>query len=145
MHTTTRTFPPLGDVSPSRKQLAGTEIAVLSDAERAEQIRACAGDATVGPWGFGPSHIPCHSLPDDLKRARIAQKLSLEEVAARMGVSVEFVTHIEGSQGADMRLTTLRRYLMAIGAALTFTISNQYDASARAASRPALNAHVHTS
>lgn len=49
MHTTTRTFPPIGAVSPIRRQLTSTEIALLSDAECTEQTRARADDATVGP------------------------------------------------------------------------------------------------
>lgn len=65
----------------------------------------------------------CYALIEDLSRHRRTQGLSLAQVADRMGISVESAAALERSAGTDMNLSTLRRYALAIGAALTLSVS----------------------
>lgn len=75
----------------------------------------------------------CYALVNDLKARRIAQGLTIEEVSERMGIAPESVRGLEGSRGTDMRLTTLRRYALAVGAVVAFTVG-PFDATNEASS-----------
>lgn len=61
-------------------------------------------------------------LAEALVARRLATGLSQTEVAARMGTSQSAVARLE-SGGADVRLSTLERYAEAIGATLSFDLS----------------------
>lgn len=62
-------------------------------------------------------------LIEDLKKFRQASGLTAEQVAERMGWSVEdYTRHVEGYYGNEMRLSTLRRYCLALGVNVKFTI-----------------------
>ncbi|HWW53496.1 MAG TPA: helix-turn-helix transcriptional regulator [Acidimicrobiales bacterium] len=54
------------------------------------------------------------ALAADLVNVRLAKGLSQTEVAARMGTSQSAVARLE-SGDADVRLSTLERYAMAVG------------------------------
>lgn len=55
------------------------------------------------------------TLLDDLVKMRKAKALSQDDVAARMEISQSAVARIESGE-RDPRLSTLRRYAMAVGA-----------------------------
>lgn len=59
----------------------------------------------------------------DLKKFRENSGLTVEQVAERMGWFVDdYLSHVEGYQGNEMRLSTLRRYSLALGVNVKFSI-----------------------
>lgn len=62
-----------------------------------------------------------HRLVESLIRLRRASGLTQQDVAERMGVTQSAVARIETSQ-RDPRLSTLRRYAMAVGACVSHTV-----------------------
>lgn len=62
-------------------------------------------------------------LIEDLRQIRRDSGLSEEQVAERMAWPVEeYVRSVEGYQGNEMRLSTLRRYCLALGVNIEFKI-----------------------
>lgn len=62
-------------------------------------------------------------LIQDLKRFRENSGLTVEQVAERMGWSIEgYLSDVEGYSGNEMRLGTLRRYCLALGVNIKFSI-----------------------
>lgn len=64
------------------------------------------------------------ALLDELLGRRESLGLTRDDVAQRMGVTPETIAKIE-SGTADPRLSTLRRYAMAVGAVVEHTVVDQ--------------------
>lgn len=62
------------------------------------------------------------NLIHDLKAARIQQGISEEELARRLGISVDFVRIFESNQQRGVELATVRRYAHALGVRVTHTV-----------------------
>ena len=62
------------------------------------------------------------ALADDLVAKRVKLGLTQTEVAARMGTSQSAVARIE-SGDADVRLSTLERYAVALGRTIDWTLT----------------------
>lgn len=63
-----------------------------------------------------------YDLVRELYARRIAQGLSIEEVAERMGVHPDSVRDFEGYD-ANPRLSTIRRYALSVGALVEHTVT----------------------
>jgi len=64
-----------------------------------------------------------YQLLDDLVALRTEKKLTQTDVAERMGISQSAVARIEAGD-RDPRLSTLRRYAMAVGALIQHEVTN---------------------
>ncbi|MFE6966972.1 helix-turn-helix domain-containing protein [Agromyces sp. NPDC057679] len=76
-----------------------------------------------------------------LVRARVASGLTVEQVAERMGVSVDTVRQFE-RYDADPNLSTIRRYALAVGARVSHTVNATGGVSACSQAEAAAGAAV---
>lgn len=58
---------------------------------------------------------------EKLRELRVAHRLSLQTIAARMGIGVRSLRELEGWD-SDVTLARLRRYTLAIGATTTHSV-----------------------
>ena len=62
------------------------------------------------------------NLIRNLKGARIQQGISEEELAQRLGISVDLVRTFESNQQRGIELATVRRYAHALGVRVTHSV-----------------------
>jgi len=79
--------------------------------------------------GITPAEILAYELAladtdliRSLKGARIQQGITEEELAQRLGISVDFVRAFEGNQQRGVTLATVRRYAHALGVRVTHSV-----------------------
>lgn len=74
--------------------------------------------------------LACHLVANDdamigaLVRLRLARRLPVAIVAERMGTTADSVRELEAFE-SDPRLSTLRRYALALGARITTTVTKE--------------------
>lgn len=95
--------------SPANSPAAGSEEDFLEDITPAEMLAYELALADT-------------NLIRNLKGARIQQGISEEELAQRLGISVDLVRTFESNQQRGIELATVRRYAHALGVRVTHTV-----------------------
>lgn len=86
-------------------------------------IKALGKILNDGPaWSAALGLLQARAIRDDMVLIRLEKGLSQEQVAERIGISVKRLQEIESMDWPDLRLSTLRRWNMAIGARVQLTL-----------------------